>query len=941
MAKLEEVLGKKLNSVKELRAEIKRLQDSLVGVDAESEQFKTTQQQLTVAQEEYVKVTRTATADNLAAKDSIVGMQREYKNLYDQYKLLSEEQRNSDFGKGMAESLNTLSEKLNSTKKDVGNFKDNIGRYAGDVTQVFSTMGISLGKLQTPLKLVTGGVRTLSAALKSLAANPVGAAIMVIVVAFQAMQKVAERVKKAIRENEESQMRLKESMAVFQPVLNAVTNLWDKLGQVVVKVIGWFTKAYEKIADLSTKFTDFIGVTKGANERMMESIKLSKELAKAENELIKTKRAYKVENAKDTAEVERLREEASETDNLVEKKKMLEEAKRIQGEIDARNVEIAKEEYRIMEEQSKLTPNSTAENEKLADALAKVAQAEADAAKNARQFNREINRVSKSTSSAGVSTVDYRKKAKELLDTLIEGNKSEIQKLEEKYKEEKRLLERYHLDTTLLTKKYNEDLEKLRVAAAKKALDKQRTLFEEELSNLKRYEDVFREMSSELEIAEYDIEKLENETGPRIKKIERVFNSIVEDAAPALRTALLKMWEGGIIDDATNYEHIIDLLNEAIKKTAGDTTDLQAALKAVTDLGEGGWMELTKDIETAAVEVEQLDGIAIKTSTDFVNALDIVRKKLQETYGKKSLEKIKQAFTDIEKASLTLNLDALLNGVSESKFNEIYNQNLADNLVSQKKVLEEELTSFSGTQAQKLEILQQYYDVVEQMRENDWELQQLDAERTQALTEAGFDAYDKINASLGRVLGSYSALVQAQLNDGKITEKEAKKKIKTLKNLEKIQLAVNIAGIAASTASGIMDVWKGYAAELPLNAETAALAGPGAAAVKAGLDAKSLTTAILRTTGLAATGAANIAAATMGTISTIKGLNAQMADLGSSSAGVAAPTPQLIDSTPYTYARTLQTQEEEDEMNRPIYVTVTDIEDGLKNKVTVTNESSF
>lgn len=918
MAQLEEILGKKINSVKELRSEIKRLQDSLVGVDAESEQFKTTSQQLAAAQDELRKVTRASVDDNLAAKDSIVGMQQEYKKLYDQYKLLSDEQRNSDFGKGMAESLNTLSQKLNSTKKDVGSFKDNIGRYAGDVTQVFQTMGISIGSLQTPMKLAAGGARTLGAALMKLAANPVGAAIMLIVVALKSMEAIFKRVKKAINDNEDSQMRLKEAMASFQPVINIINNLWDKLGQILVKVIEYLTKAYEKIIDVATKFTDFIGITKNANKYMNEQIAISKELVKAQNELTKAKREAQVQNAKDTAEVERLREEASETDNLVEKKKMLEEAKRIQGEIDARNVEIAKEEARIIEEQSKQTANSAAENDKLAEALAKVAQAEADAARNARQFNREITRVSKSTSSAGASTVDYRKKAQELLNTLIEANKSEIQKLDEKYKEEKKLLEKYHLDTTLLTKKYNKDLADLNEKAIKEEIDKRVKQVTASGVQLNRLMEALKELYADnaVNLARQEANAA-NITQGRFKRFVDAYNELTQQYERGTEGWLTRVQE--IIAKINELEPNLNISDLSVLKILNSEKDKEEVIN--------NWEATVETIGEAVAKKAKEASTKVKDT--------IANDKIDKTVKENLINSINSEIAE------------LLRGGTLEEFNRVQEENRRNNLIKEKTAYEEILASFSGTEAQKLEILQQYYDVVAELREQDWEKEEkyneyleLNAERTQEVTKAGFEAYDKVNASIGTLLNSYAALVQAQLNDGKITEAEAKKKIKTLKNLEKIQLAVNVAGIAASTAAGIMDVWKGYASELKLNSEAAAFAGPIAPERKAWLDGKSLTAAILRTTGLAATGAANIAAATMGTISTIRGLNAQMADLGSAAA-VAAPTPQLIDSTPYTYARTLQTQEEEDEMNRPIYVTVTDIEDGLKNKVTVTNESSF
>lgn len=52
--------------------------------------------------------------------------------------------------------------------------------------------------------------------------------------------------------------------------------------------------------------------------------------------------------------------------------------------------------------------------------------------------------------------------AQKLIDTLINGYKTEEQKLTEKYNKEKALLIKYNKDTTLLTKKYLEDLQKIK-----------------------------------------------------------------------------------------------------------------------------------------------------------------------------------------------------------------------------------------------------------------------------------------------------------------------------------------------------------------------------------------------------------------------------------------------------------------------------------------------
>ena len=55
---------------------------------------------------------------------------------------------------------------------------------------------------------------------------------------------------------------------------------------------------------------------------------------------------------------------------------------------------------------------------------------------------------------------------------------------------------------------------------------------------------------------------------------------------------------------------------------------------------------------------------------------------------------------------------------------------------------------------------------------------------------------------------------------------------------------------------------------------------------------------------------------------------------------VVAQAPQVIDETPYTYSRNLQTEEEkEEELNRPIFVSVTDI-NNVQNRVRVIDEES-
>lgn len=759
---LNEILGRNIDSVKSLKTAIKELQDSLVGLDSESQEYKDTATKLTAAQDALKNTTRAGVDANLAAKDSIVGMQKEYNKLYDAYKKLSDEQRNSDFGKNMAASLKTLSESINERKKEVGNFSSNIGHYAEGVTEAFSKMGISIGNLQGPLNLAKNGAKGLSDVFKLICEHPI---IAIITLLVSVLMKAAA----AIKQNEELTNRLHQAMAAFQPVLDWISIALDGLAGIIVKVVEGMAKLGEKILSIIPGYK--------------EAAKSHKELAKATDELTKAQRENSVVNSKKQAEIERLREEASATEDVTEKRKLLEDAKKLQAEVDESNVELAQKELAIQEAYAEKTANSAEANDKLAETQKKVNDLTAQGERNQRQYNKQLDATKTKTSETRHAVDEYKQKAEELYKDLQEWDKTELQKLEEKYQKEKELLERYHLDTKLLTKKFNKELNDLQTQQLEEAA----------------------------------------------KKRQEAIEKAGQDAIDAINSAMTK-----------------SKIN-VFKELFSFDPDLTSF----------------KDMQNYLAEEE---------------------------------------YTMLEQ---------------------------------EKALYAQELDNFKGTQDQKLALLEQYYGVCEEIYNRQEALEELHKERTQEIWDAATDHFDTYTDALDSVLSTIQNVINAEVKSGKLTEQQADKKKKALKALEAIQLGVAIASIAGSTAAGIMDVWRGYAAEMPVNAETAAATGPAAAATKAALDGKSLASAIIKTAAIGTQGTAQIAAAIGGYIA--KNAATPSEDSG---AGVAA-TPALIDTTPYAYTRTVQSVEEEDELRAPIFVTVTDIEDGLKQRATVTNESSF
>ncbi len=894
MTRIEEILGKNINSVKELRDEIKRLQDSIAKIDPTEQEFVDTSYKLIAAQEQLTSVTRANKDAIVAADDSIVGMERSYKALYNTYKMMTEEERNSPFGKETQKQLKDLSENLNNIKKDVGNYKDNIGRYAESVMSAFEQMGGSVGGLVGPFKTATQGITAFNQALK---ANPVMAVIGLVMTLINVIKQLVASVKN----NEESQMRLNEAMASFQPIIDAAKNAMDRMGQAIVKVIEFIGKVVDKTRLAIATFTDFIGITKGAKDAVKEQQKTYKDLAKSVNDLTLKKRELQKTNAEDKAEVERLREEASSTTDLVEKKALLQQAKDKQAEIDNRNIEIAREELRILETQSTLTANDAATNEQLAAAVAKVSEAEATAAHNAKEFNEQLKSTEKSAGGATTAVKNYREEAKKIYEETIENSKTELTKLTEKYEQEKKLLEKYHFDTTLLTKQYYAKRNSIIEEASKEAASKATNIYAD---IMKKYEN--EEKQSLAQVSDFFNTEIDQMISDITKATEKsnTFNNFVKDYFGIDKN--MPEWQAMAKD-------LVDGINEA----------LGIDIKFPPDLDKGSIKEFEDNINlVAAAYVNAVNRMkAAADKKKFENELGGILQNIFEGQVEAA------DYYDASENNQYLEYMAETNRIALEWQADYY-----------KKIAE--LNDLSNEE--RLEAWQNYYDAVNQMREAELAAIQLSEERKTAVMQETIGLMGDIHSSINSVANAYSSLIDSEVKLGKITEDEAKKKKKALIAMEKVALAVNVAQIAASTAAGIMDVWKGWGAEIAGNAQTAAAAGPGFAAAKAALDAKSTAAAVLRTAAIGTAGAANIAAATMGSIAKINNMKAELEGAdggGSGSVGVAANVAE-IDSTPYSYTRTFQTADEEDKIyNKEYFVSVVDIND-VQNRVKVREDES-
>ena len=867
---LEQILGKTINSTKELREEIKRLQDELVKTEAGTAQWDATSQKLVAAQERLTSVTKANKVETQAAADSIVGMEKEYKNLYNQYKLLTEEERNSPFGRQMAASLEELSNKLNTSKKEVGNFKDNIGRYTDSAIEAFGKMGISVGGLQGPLKLANGSFKAFN---KTLMANP----IVWILAALKAIIGVFNKVKEAIMSNEESQMALNEAMSAFQPIIDAVKNGMDKLGQAVVKVIGWVADAFRKIREIGAAMTDFLGITDGANAKVKEQNKLYQDLAKSKNEYTKAQREATKLNASQNAEVRTLLDQAAATTDQKEKLELLNQAKEIQNQITERNIALAEENLRILQTEASLTANDAAMNDKLAQAEAAVAQARAEGAAKTKEMSSQIASLTKGTDTYAEKLKKEKEQLDDLLKTIDENSKTELQKLEEKYRKEKALLEKYGKDTTELTKQYESEKTKTVLNEWRQATDASKKLL------IDAADSEGEVLSIQTEFAQREVE-----TAEKLINDQKEANKLLKESGKLTEEDIKNSWKtvGDTFGMAINsYEEALTML-DILKKRYEKTVQEQEDFGKKDFMAQNNSDEIAKEAELVALKVSLMND---------------------------------ETLSEEEKANLIK--------AKEQELWDFKQQNLLN-----------ELSLIDLTNEEKLALLNEYYSREKEMRDKAAE----DAKKAYEKETEGFEKkYESINKnidanvglldSIGALSDAIAQNIERTKDDEKTTAKAAEKKKKQLIALQKVQLAVSLLAIAGETASGIMSLWKAYAGKTAANNT---LVAPPAIAAANAID---LASTIAQTVGMATMGAANMAAAIGGYVSNVKSIKG--GEEGGGAAAVAAPAQ--IDTTAYTYTRQLQTQEEEEALNRPIWVSVSDIERGLNNAKVREEESTF
>lgn len=375
---------------------------------------------------------------------SLRALRAELSNVTKQYDSLSQEERNAAKGMELKNKIGEITAQLKHSEQETGRFYRNVGNYANGFVEAFTQMGGSMGKMQGPINMVKNGFNALSS-------TP-------IIAILGALVSIIQKVIQNLKSSEASMQAVAVAMAPLNAAGRVMQVVMQKLGEGIAKVV---TKL--------TEWADKLGL-------ITDAMKVEQQLVKDEIALQMREREVIMQNADSQLRVSQLKAQAADKLNYSAKERVafLESALAEEDAIAKRELELAKERYRIQVEQSKLAENSTEDNDELARSYAAMRQAETDYFNKSRELTAQLVEAKKQMAAESKAAGDASIEAAEaeltgVLKAAGMTDEEIAKKLDLKKREvEARLklveegsLEEYHLKQQQLQAEYEIDMQRL------------------------------------------------------------------------------------------------------------------------------------------------------------------------------------------------------------------------------------------------------------------------------------------------------------------------------------------------------------------------------------------------------------------------------------------------------------------------------------------------
>ena len=375
---------------------------------------------------------------------SLRALRAELSNLTKQYDSLSEAERNSDIGTELQNKILNVTATIKNTEEQTGRFFRNVGNYANGFIEAFTRMGGSMGKLQGPINLVKNGFNALSA-------TP-------LIAILGALVTIIQKVIQSLKSSEASMQAVTVAMAPLNAAGRLLQVVMQKLGEGIAKMVTTLTKWADKLGLIN------------------EAMKVEQQLVKDEIALQLREREVIKQNADSQLKISQLKAKAADKSTYSAKERLafLQEALAEEDAIAKREMELAQERYRILEEQSKLAENSKEENDELARSYADMRAAEQAYYDKSRELTAQMVEAKnaivteeKAAAAARKAAADAEIKAAEAqLKLLTESEKKALdirtREIEARLKlVEEGSLQEYQLQQQLMKAKLDADLQRL------------------------------------------------------------------------------------------------------------------------------------------------------------------------------------------------------------------------------------------------------------------------------------------------------------------------------------------------------------------------------------------------------------------------------------------------------------------------------------------------
>ena len=468
--------GYSFSSLKSAKSYIDKLRASLIDLDETSEEYAERVEEIDKVQEKLNKAMKATSDSTKDAEGSYNALSKTMSELKKAFKATNDEAEREV----LAKKIVGINDQLKEMDESIGVYQRNVGNYEAAFTNGLLNIAAKVKALSNPMAIATKGVSALGKAMKALIMNPIGAIIMAIVAAVQAL-------KKGFEGSETATNSLKRAFSVLEPVINAIKNAFTGFAKLVGSIaetvipalVNGIMKAQEWIASLLNKIgivsDEQLEIIRQTIESQKEAIKTTQELTDREIALTERKRKFMVEEAKAAEKVAELRGKAANKEKYTAKEryKFLNDALAKEKAINDEKVAIAEEEFAIIKKRSELTDNDAETNDKLAAAEANVHNVRREHYEKEKEMTSERISAAKELSDAEKKSLEesennaekedeLKKEALKRIEeiqyraelSLMSEKDRELKILEDKYKEELALLEKYEQDSTKLTAEY-------------------------------------------------------------------------------------------------------------------------------------------------------------------------------------------------------------------------------------------------------------------------------------------------------------------------------------------------------------------------------------------------------------------------------------------------------------------------------------------------------